>query len=274
MSTSYTFLEPIGPSAHGYVWKALNSQGKLVAIKVSEIKSFTSPDHHKDDPRVEAAILQQIPPHPNIVSLVDQFEHDGFLCLVYKYCNLGDAFELVSKKNGLPLETKKNMFHQIVQGLQQVHAADIAHLDISLENVFCQKKQYRLGDFGLAQSARGNITRRLGKTAYMAPEIAIRSLQPADYDKRSGDMYSLGVLLFILLFNHQPYEVPDSCDPGFYALMTQGVGRLCSMYGQDDVLIAEQNPELVCLLQHLLVLPSLRISIHQVADYLKLNSLL
>ena len=70
----------------------------------------------------------------------------------------------------------------------------ICHLDISLENALLSEGRAVITDFGLAQAGR-NFQGRRGKAVYMAPEVYAGRV----YDGQRADVWSLGVVLFMML---------------------------------------------------------------------------
>lgn len=89
--------------------------------------------------------------------------------------------------------------YQIGYALECIHSENMIHADVKLENVFYSKKRkkYKLGDFGISQFEDSKNRLRVSYTAgYAAPEM-IGSRNPC-YDK-SVDMYSLGVMMFLIL---------------------------------------------------------------------------
>ena len=86
---------------------------------------------------------------------------------------------------------------------------DIIHRDVKPENILFHNGMIKLGDFGFCRKLeKGSTTRtRVGSPIYMAPEI----LFDKPYDS-ACDVYSLGVLLYELLYGRAPYEsnsLPD-----------------------------------------------------------------
>lgn len=104
-------------------------------------------------------------------------------------------------------QVAKHMFHQIVEGVSQIHSKNIIHRDLKPANIFIgDDNSIKIGDFGLSTVAPGKInamdflsfskskptqTTRLGTPLYIAPEL----LNSPEYDYKV-DMYSLGIIYF------------------------------------------------------------------------------
>ncbi|ETW04532.1 CAMK protein kinase, variant [Aphanomyces invadans] len=201
------------------------------------------------------AILMSLPPHPSIVNLLEYFEHDGMLCLVLEYCAFGELFDHLARHNqrqphlhpsqpqrmSQPSPNKTppaymserqaaTWFRQIVDGVRHIHANGIAHRDLSLENVLLDANQHcRICDFGLSSREGKSCLGRVGKTFYMAPEVYFGDHQR--YNGFKADIWSLGILLFILLSGIPPLEVPSEIDARFRIIRQEGVQELAKMWG-------------------------------------------
>ena len=265
-TTHFQAHKSIAECAHGYVVECTDALGQPRVMKLSYIESVLHPNNRKDNPYQEASTMKALPPHPNVVSLLDELEIDGWHCLVFEKCR-GDLFDLLGTT--VPLHNVKYSFFQLIEGIKHVHTAGFVHLDVSLENILLDDKDnVRITDFGLAVKIDQIVAsvQLTGKTPYMAPELMFVHLQSAGYDIRSADFYSAGVCLFFLTFGHPPYQHPK--DQAFSVLMKSGVSALCTAYGERCVQIARAHPDIVLLLQYLLVVPTYRISMEELYDYL------
>ena len=101
--------------------------------------------------------------------------------------------------------------YEIGQALKDTHAANMLHRDVKLENIFYspEKKQYKLGDFGIARVTEDGMASSIAMTkGYGAPEV----VRERDLYDNTADIYSYGMLLY-LLWNHLRF--PDS--DGYYS---------------------------------------------------------
>lgn len=187
-------------------------------------------------------------PHNNTVLLHKDFvdEHSNARCLVFDYCPYGELYDQIgsptdnnndiSSKAALAggLEAARGFFQQIARAVRFIHAHNIAHRDISLENVLLDEfRQCRLADFGLASEHGASCLGRVGKTFYMAPEVLV-CRDDEFYDGLKADMWSLGVLLFILVTGAPPFETPAESDARFRVVKHQGVGQLLCIWQMEN----------------------------------------
>jgi serine/threonine protein kinase len=171
--------------------------------------------------------------HENIVSIIDIYENtfDGVKCLlvVLEYCEGGDLLTRFEKQGSEPYSEEKvaRIIRQIGSAVMYLHDINIAHRDIKLENILCTTMDdehcvYKLGDFGFAKRPERNhlMESPCCTPFYAPPEVLTRE----KYDK-SCDMWSLGVVMYILLSGYPPFYsmkgLPFS--PGMQQRITTGL---------------------------------------------------
>jgi serine/threonine protein kinase len=191
--------------------------GEFVAIKASNWEDVLN-RVHTEDPLKEVQAMQYLvePGHQHVLDLITCGRDDRNLYVVTPFCDGGELFSTVKSSDGLPESEACILFHQILEGTAYLHSLNVAHRDISLENVLLHQDSCLVMDFGMAVRLPDNgVTRplgRCGKPNYMAPEI-LKNRE--SLDARSSDVWSLGILLFILLSGIPPVEVAMASDPRF-----------------------------------------------------------
>lgn len=132
---------------------------------------------------------------------------------VYELCTGGTLFHELKKNGGRIKEsTAVLIFTQILESLSYLHSKQLCHRDIKLENyIFQNKKTFhlKLVDFGLTRmikSGSRDTKDPVGTPYYVAPEILL-----GDCDFKS-DMWSAGVVLFMLITGKPPYDGIDDKD--------------------------------------------------------------
>ncbi|CAI5745788.1 unnamed protein product [Peronospora destructor] len=177
--------------------------------------------------------LNRVGGHSNVLKLREEIEFDGYLYLVSDFCTRGELYELVSSATDGKLKssvTQKYM-RQIASGVQFLHHNGFAHRDLSLENVLVtDDDQCQVCDFGLATSTAKFSQETVGKLFYMAPEV----LAGVQYNATKADVWSLGVMLFIMLIGAPPVETASSLDARFRLIMNKGVRKLIDRWGLTD----------------------------------------
>jgi serine/threonine protein kinase len=98
------------------------------------------------------------------------------------------------------------LVRQLASAVDHLHACEVVHLDIKLENIFLDVHgRVKLGDFGLAAVLpAGGLTRKFcGSGVYAAPEVLLTKELGA-YDGRAADMWSVGVCIFVMVRGRFP----------------------------------------------------------------------
>lgn len=204
-------LEDIYNRAKNNIKRIRNRNGKFMNVKWDELP-LNSKIQLKAIQR-EINILKDLD-HPSIIKLHDWFLDKGTdnmdnsayrsIYLVMEYAPLGDLKQFIETYPELPVDDKKNILLQILEGLNYLHQNNIMHRDLKLENILITSNepiQIKIADFGFVKLLSNNMVRRhtqSGTPDYMHPNI-FRS----PYGKYV-DYWSFGVIMYVLLTNEQP----------------------------------------------------------------------
>ncbi|OWZ23488.1 Protein kinase [Phytophthora megakarya] len=200
--------------------------------------------------------------HRNVVQPLAQFVHDRNLYLVNELCSGGDLHSLVSARlNTLTfLEEREvvSLMQQVLHGVHYLHKVlGIAHRDLSLENVLLRDGVCKISDFGVSTSTAMCDGGRVGKEYYMAPEIVAGER----YDPALADVWSLGIMWFIMLTGSPLLPLASPSVKGFKAVVQHGVGAVLEVWGHSH----RVSKKTIALLEKMLqVDPRRRISLDQV----------
>ncbi|KAM7422297.1 hypothetical protein PAMA_010386 [Pampus argenteus] len=150
-------------------------------------------------------------PCTNIVHIVDVYEnlYQGNKCLliVMECMDGGELFSRIQERGDQAFTEREasDIMKSIGEAIQFLHAINIAHRDVKPENLLYSSKKpnalLKLTDFGFAKETTHNsLATPCFTPYYVAPEV----LGPEKYDK-SCDMWSLGVIMYILLCGYPPF---------------------------------------------------------------------
>ncbi len=156
--------------------------------------------------RNEITILDEIPPHPNIISVVTYNLQYSFPWIAFPRLEY-DLFSLVTDIGVPSSEIACKIFRQIVKGILYLHSNGIVHRDIKPENIVVDGVwNVKIIDFGYATKIQDNVflTRFCGTPDYAAPEL----LKGIPYCGKEVDIWSLGSLLYVLLEGILPFGNP------------------------------------------------------------------
>lgn len=123
--------------------------------------------------------------------------------LALEYAEYGDLFELVSKCGAVPQNLCRTLFRQVLEAVTYMHSMGLAHLDLKVENLLIDDSfNLKLTDFDLSQNfhSASSIEGR-GTPGYRAPEVKEGNCS----DFQAADVYSLGIILFIMCAGIPPY---------------------------------------------------------------------
>uniref|UniRef100_A0A8I5YSL7 non-specific serine/threonine protein kinase n=1 Tax=Pongo abelii TaxID=9601 RepID=A0A8I5YSL7_PONAB len=148
--------------------------------------------------------------HKNIIQVYEMLESaDGKICLVMELAEGGDVFDCVLNGGPLPESRAKALFCQMVEAIRYCHGCGVAHRDLKCENALLQGFNLKLTDFGFAKvlpKSRRELSQTFcGSTAYAAPEV----LQGIPHDSKKGDVWSMGVVLYVMLCASLPFDDTD-----------------------------------------------------------------
>ncbi|CAG8495085.1 417_t:CDS:2 [Ambispora gerdemannii] len=210
----YAVIKVIGNGSFSEVKLAIDLKTcDKVALKMIPTKGI------EDNDRIKASALREVEllkfmNHPNVVHLHDTIDTSTHLCLVMEYVAGGELFDYVSDYYEQTSETDaKRIFLQLVNVVAYLHDNNIVHRDLKLENILLTERGpsltgpiIKLTDFGLARTIDPSspiLTTRCGSEEYAAPELLLSGA----YDGRQTDIWSLGIILYVLLVGYLPFDL-------------------------------------------------------------------
>nr|XP_060644128.1 SNF-related serine/threonine-protein kinase-like [Anolis sagrei ordinatus] len=145
--------------------------------------------------------------HPNVVRLYEVIDTQAKLYLILELGSGGDMFDhLLRHEGGLGEERAKHYFAQIVHAIAYCHRLHVVHRDLKPENVvfFQEQSVVKLTDFGFSNCFQPGsmLATSCGSLAYSAPEILLGD----EYEAPAVDIWSLGVILFMLVCGQPPFQ--------------------------------------------------------------------
>jgi len=195
----YRVERHIGDGGFADVYLVKDSTGNRYAMK--KLKT----DEHADR---EIKAVEGLN-HPNIARFHKAITSGTSTCLLFEFVDGQHMWDLLDAREFTPLDEDRSQlqFLQIVQALQQCHQQNVYHRDIKLENIMvCRNDLIKIVDFGLAAVKEGKrLSRPVGSFDYMTPEILARE----SYDGAAADVFSLGVVLYCMLFANLPFDRDD-----------------------------------------------------------------
>ena len=202
------FPKQLGSGSFGRVYLVShNDSKKLFALKVIDKRKLMVSYGKLDIIYNEINIHSKLA-HENIIKLYNVHEDNENINIIMEYAEKGNLFQLISKeKTGLDESKAFDYFIQVVNAVYYLHINNIIHRDIKPENILIgSDNKIKLCDFGWAKELTlENRSTFCGTIEYMAPEI----VGSENYDY-SVDIWSLGILLYELLYGHSPFKANNT----------------------------------------------------------------
>ncbi|XP_025936743.1 SNF-related serine/threonine-protein kinase-like [Apteryx rowi] len=178
--------------------------GQRVAVKVIDKSKLAGEAAGQLLQEVRCMKLVQ---HPNVVRLYEVIDTHSKLYLILELGDGGDMFDHIMRhEGGLAEGRAKHYFAQIVHAISYCHKLHVVHRDLKPENVvfFQEQGVVKLTDFGFSNRFQPGkmLTTSCGSLAYSAPEILLGD----EYDAPAVDIWSLGVILYMLVCGHPPFQ--------------------------------------------------------------------
>eukprot|EP00897_Mesotaenium_endlicherianum_P006161 jgi/Mesen1/5573/ME000281S04632 len=209
--------------------------------------------------RQEVAIMQAVRGHPMVTALRDALEDSKFVYLVLELCQGGDLFDRVKDLGYYCEADAAAVCASLADVLRHCRRRGVMHGDIKPENILLcsrhSRTDIRVADFGAGAFVQPGkkLTVQAGSLSYVAPEVI------AGRYGWEADIWSTGVVLYVLLCGHPPFPGQDQA----HVLAAIQSGHLDFSWGP-WLRISEDAKDLV---RHMLTLnPELRITPQEILE--------
>ncbi|KAM4700905.1 testis-specific serine/threonine-protein kinase 3 [Discoglossus pictus] len=210
LSHGYQLGKTIGEGTYSRVKEAFSKKvHRRVAVKIISKREGPEEFIQRFLPR-ELQIVGRLN-HKNIIQVFEILEtaNGSKIYMVMELAEGGDIFEWIVQNGAMPEERVRILFRQLVEAIRYLHSQGVAHRDLKCENALLDQGTLKLTDFGFAKllpTSYTELTRTFcGSTAYAAPEV----LQGVPHDSRKGDIWSMGVVLYVMLCASLPFDDND-----------------------------------------------------------------
>ncbi|TMW92295.1 hypothetical protein EJD97_013232 [Solanum chilense] len=145
--------------------------------------------------------------HSNIVQLYEVMASKKKIYCVMEYVKGGELYNKVSKGK-LKEDVARKLFQQLISAIDFCHSRGVYHRDLKPENLLLDENgNLKISDFGLSALADskcqdGLLHTKCGTPAYVAPEV----ISKRGYDGAIADIWSCGVILYVLLAGYLPFQ--------------------------------------------------------------------
>ncbi|KFR16731.1 Serine/threonine-protein kinase SIK2, partial [Opisthocomus hoazin] len=223
-----------------------------VAIKIIDKSQLDAVNLEKIYREVQ---IMKMLDHPHIIKLYQVMETKSMLYLVTEFAKNGEIFDYLASHGRLSESEARRKFWQILSAVEYCHGRKIVHRDLKAENLLLDNNMnIKIADFGFGNFYKSGepLTTWCGSPPYAAPEV----FEGQQYEGPQLDIWSMGVVLYVLVCGALPFDGPT------LPLLRQRVleGRFRIPYFMSE--------ECEHLIRRMLVLdPSKRLTIAQIKQH-------
>eukprot|EP01041_Mallomonas_annulata_P007325 gene7325-14941_t len=205
----------IGWGSEGQVYEGIHTSTRnVVAVKLMH------PTANK--PKAMSSSIN----HPGIVKTIFIKSEGRCRYEIMEKCDR-DVFSAIlsSPQKRLNELESWRIFVQIIDALRACHEKRIYHGDIKPENILLLSDQVKLADFFydietsyVPQALTRQLSvfeQRLGSRQYLAPELLVIPVDASDETLIAGDLWALGLTLFVMVAGYKPWQSATSSDPKY-----------------------------------------------------------
>ncbi|KAF7803311.1 CBL-interacting protein kinase 5 [Senna tora] len=196
----------LGQGTFAKVYHARNLiTGQHVAMKVIDKEKIMRVGLI-DQIKREISVMSMVR-HPNIVELYEVMASKNKIYFAMEFVKGGELFAKVSKGK-LKEDLARKYFQQLIGAVDFCHSRGVYHRDLKPENLLLDENgDLKVSDFGLSalwesRKTDGLLHTMCGTPAYVAPEV----INKKGYDGAKADIWSCGVILFVLLAGFLPFQ--------------------------------------------------------------------
>jgi len=208
----------LGEGAYASVQTCVNIYTDLeYAVKIID----KIPGHARARVFREVETFHHCQGHPGILQLIEFFEDEDKFYLVFEKINGGPLLTRIQEHVCFSEHEAAQIIKEIASGLNFLHKKGIAHRDLKPENILCVSTEklcpIKICDFDLgsginfttelsSSSATPLLLTPVGSAEFMAPEVVTLFEGEANYYDKRCDLWSLGVIAYILLCGYPPFS--------------------------------------------------------------------
>ncbi|KAJ9153148.1 hypothetical protein P3X46_026622 [Hevea brasiliensis] len=203
----YELGRTLGEGTFGKVKFARNTEtGENVAIKILDKEKILK---HKMISQIKHEIsTMKLIRHPNVIRMYEVMASKTKIYIVLEFIIGGELFEKIASRGRLKEDEARKYFQQLINAVDYCHSRGVHHRDLKPENLLLDARGVlKVSDFGLSalpQQIRedGLLHTTCGTPNYVAPEV----INNKGYDGAKADLWSCGVILFVLMAGYLPFE--------------------------------------------------------------------
>ncbi|KAJ6685708.1 NON-SPECIFIC SERINE/THREONINE PROTEIN KINASE [Salix purpurea] len=204
----YEVGRTIGEGTFAKVKFAQNTEtGESVAMKILDRSTIIK---HKmvDQIKREISIMKLVR-HPYVVRLHEVLASRTKIYIILEFITGGELFDKIVHHGRLSEAEARRYFQQLIDGVDYCHSKGVYHRDLKPENLLLDSQgNLKISDFGLSALPEQGVSllrTTCGTPNYVAPEV----LSHKGYDGAIADVWSCGVILYVLMAGYLPFDELD-----------------------------------------------------------------
>jgi serine/threonine protein kinase len=202
----YILGKTLGQGTFGKVKFATDTEtGRSVAIKQMD-KAKIRANNMGEQIKKEISIMKLIK-HPSVIQLLEVLASATTIYIVLELVTGGELFDKIISEGNFSESEARHYYGQLIGGIAQCHSHSVCHRDLKPENLLLDADgNLKISDFGLSalsnDMAGDLLHTTCGTPNYVAPEV----LMDKGYDGKAADIWSSGVILYVLLAGFLPFD--------------------------------------------------------------------
>ncbi|KAK4268920.1 hypothetical protein QN277_022147 [Acacia crassicarpa] len=206
----YELGKTIGEGSFAKVKFARNVEtGQHVAIKILDRNHVL---RHKMVEQLKREIsTMKLIKHPNVVNIFEVMASKTKIYIVLEFVKGGELFDKIANDGKLKENEARQYFQQLINAVDYCHSRGVFHRDLKPENLLLDTNGIlKVSDFGLSTYSQQDdalLRTACGTPNYVAPEVL--NANTKGYDGSAADIWSCGVILFVLMAGYLPFDEPS-----------------------------------------------------------------
>ncbi|CAK8537786.1 unnamed protein product [Lathyrus sativus] len=204
----YEIGRTIGEGTFAKVKFAQNTEtGESVAMKILDRSTIIK---HKMADQIKREIsIMKLVRHPYVVRLHEVLANRTKIYIILEFITGGELFDKIVHHGRLSEAESRRYFQQLIDGVDYCHSKGVYHRDLKPENLLLDSLgNMKISDFGLSALPEQGVSMlrtTCGTPNYVAPEV----LSHKGYNGAPADVWSCGVILYVLMAGYLPFDELD-----------------------------------------------------------------
>ncbi|XP_068480242.1 CBL-interacting serine/threonine-protein kinase 9-like isoform X1 [Phaseolus vulgaris] len=203
----YELGKTIGEGSFAKVKLARNvKSGNKVAIKILDRKHVLR--HNMMEQLQREISTMKLINHPNVAKIFEVMASKTKIYIVLELLDGGELFDKIAAKGRLKEDEARTYFQQLINAVDYCHSRGVYHRDLKPENLLLDSNSVlKVSDFGLSTYSQKDdelLHTACGTPHYVAPEV----IHNRGYAGSTSDIWSCGVILFVLMAGFLPFDGP------------------------------------------------------------------